>query len=82
MARPPLEVADLVRPAGTAFIERSRNWIGWKHIKVLLAIARCRTAAIACGNGPAGRRSARPKSSRTERSEAQKEIVRRATQCL
>ena len=46
MARPPLEVADLVRTAGTAFIERSRNWIGWKHIKVLLAIARCRTAAL------------------------------------
>jgi hypothetical protein len=26
--------------------ERSRKWIGWKHVKVLLAIARCRTAAL------------------------------------
>ena len=46
MIRPPLEVADLVRTAGTAFIERKRQWIRWAHIKVLLAIARCRTAAL------------------------------------
>ncbi len=46
MARPPLEVADLVRAAGEAFIERSRRWIRWKHVKVLRAIARCRTAAL------------------------------------
>jgi hypothetical protein len=46
MDRPPLEVADLVRAAGDAFIERSRKWINWKHVKVLLAIARCRTAAL------------------------------------
>src|SRR5450755_1323346 len=46
MDRPPLEVADLVRAAGNAFIERSRKWITWKHVKVLLAIARCRTAAL------------------------------------
>ena len=38
MDRPPLEVADLVRAAGDAFIERSRKWISWKHVKVLLAI--------------------------------------------
>src|SRR5580658_8898049 len=42
----PLEVADLVRAAGDAFIERSCKWITWKHVKVLLAIARCRTAAL------------------------------------
>jgi hypothetical protein len=42
MDRPPFEVADLVR----AVIERSRKWISWKHVKVLLAIARCRTAAL------------------------------------
>jgi hypothetical protein len=41
-----LEVADLVRSAGTAFIERNRAWIRWTHIKVLRAIARCRTAAL------------------------------------
>src|SRR6202045_1641369 len=46
MDRPPLEVADLVRAAGQAFIERSRKWISWKHIKVLLAIMRCRTAVL------------------------------------
>src|SRR2546426_11669435 len=46
MSRPPLEVADLVRAAGNAFIERSRKWITWKHVKVLLAIARCRTATL------------------------------------
>src|SRR5713101_1521633 len=46
MSRPPLEVADLIRAAGAAFIERSRQWISWKHSKVLLAIARCRTAAL------------------------------------
>ena len=46
MSRPPLEVADLVRAAGDAFIERNRQWIRWVHIKVLLAIRRCRTAAL------------------------------------
>jgi hypothetical protein len=46
MDRPPFEVADLVRAAGDAFIERSRKWITWKHVKVLLAIARCRTAVL------------------------------------
>jgi hypothetical protein len=46
MGRPPLEVADLIRIAGDAFIERNRQWIRWKHVKVLLAIARCRTAAL------------------------------------
>ena len=46
MSRPPLEVADLIRIAGDAFIERSRQWICWKHVKVLLAIRRCRTAAL------------------------------------
>jgi len=42
---PALEIADLIRTAGAAFVERNRQWIGWKHVKVLLAIARCRTAA-------------------------------------
>ncbi len=27
MSRPPLEVADLIRTAGAAFIERNREWI-------------------------------------------------------
>jgi hypothetical protein len=46
MSRLPLEVADLIRSAGAAFIERNRQWIRWQHVKVLLAIARCRTAAL------------------------------------
>jgi len=46
MKRPPLEVADLVRAAGDRFIEHSRRWITWAHIKVLRAIERCRTAAL------------------------------------
>jgi hypothetical protein len=46
MSRPPLEVADLIRSTGAAFIERNRQWIRWQHVKVLLAIARCRTAAL------------------------------------
>jgi hypothetical protein len=46
MNRPPFEVADLIRTAGVALIERNRQWIRWKHVKVLLAIARCRTAAL------------------------------------
>ena len=46
MNRPPLEVADIVRAAGEAFIERNRHWLRWKHVKVLRAIQRCRTAAL------------------------------------
>ncbi len=44
--RPLVEMADIVRCAGQAFIEHSRRWINWQHLKVLLAIARCRTAAL------------------------------------
>jgi Transposase zinc-binding domain len=54
-------VADLVRAAGSAFIERSRRWITWQHLKVLRAITRCRTAVLGghldqctdCGYRPA-----------------------------
>ncbi len=46
MSRPRLEVADLIRTAGTTFIERNRHWLRWPHIKVLRAIERCRTAAL------------------------------------
>jgi Putative transposase/Transposase zinc-binding domain len=46
MSRPPLEVADLIRSAGAAFFERNRHWLSWKHVKVLRAIRRCRTAAL------------------------------------
>ena len=46
MSRPLLEMADIVRCAGQAFVEHSRRWINWQHRKVLLAIVRCRTAAL------------------------------------
>ena len=46
MIRPPLEVADIVRTYGAAFVKRHGRWItGW-HLKVLRAIAACRTAAL------------------------------------
>jgi hypothetical protein len=44
--RPLLEIADLIHTAGVAFIKRNQQWIRWRHIKALLAIARCRTAAL------------------------------------
>ena len=46
MSRPPLEVADLIRAAGPAFIQRSRHWLTGQHLKILAAIQRCRTAAL------------------------------------
>ena len=46
MSRPQLEVADIIRSAGAGFIARNRHWLRWAHLKVLLAIARCRTAAL------------------------------------
>jgi hypothetical protein len=46
MNRPPLEMADIVRSAGQSFLQRSQHWIHWQHQKVLLAITRCRTAAL------------------------------------
>jgi hypothetical protein len=46
MARPPVEVADVIRAAGEAFFEGSRKWFTWLHLKVLTAILRCRTSAL------------------------------------
>jgi hypothetical protein len=46
MIRPPLEVADIVRSYGTAFVERHRRWLTLLHLKVLRAIAACRTPAL------------------------------------
>ena len=46
MSRPPLEVADIIRAAGEVFIEQNRHWLCWKHVKILRAIERCRTAAL------------------------------------
>lgn len=46
MNRPPFEVADIIRAAGKAFIEKNRSWLTGLHRKVLSAIERCRTAAL------------------------------------
>lgn len=46
MIRPPLEVADIVRTYGTAFVEQHRRWLTALHLKVLRAIVACRTAAL------------------------------------
>jgi hypothetical protein len=46
MARPPLEVADVVRLAGHGFLDNNRSWLNRLHLKVLTAIERCRTAAL------------------------------------
>src|SRR5687768_10796477 len=46
MAAPPVEVADIVRATGPAFIEHSRRWLTRVHLKVLTAIEHCRTAAL------------------------------------
>lgn len=46
MPRPPLEVADVIRAAGTTFFDHSRGWLTWLHSKVLTAILRCRTSLL------------------------------------
>ena len=44
MTRPPFEVADVIRTTGSRFHEH--NLLTWPQLKVLDAIARCRTAAL------------------------------------
>jgi hypothetical protein len=46
MTRPLLELADIIRAAGQRLIDRHPPWLTWLHVKVLLAIERCRTAAL------------------------------------
>ncbi len=46
MTRPPFEVANIIRQSGTRFIETHRAWLTAQHLRVLRAIARCRTAAL------------------------------------
>ena len=46
MTRPPFEVADIIRQYGTRFIEIHRGWLTTQHLRVLRAIAHCRTAAL------------------------------------
>jgi hypothetical protein len=46
MNRPLLELADIVAAAGQRFMDRPPAWFTWLHLKILLAIARCRTVAM------------------------------------
>jgi Putative transposase/Transposase zinc-binding domain len=46
LRQPSIEVADIIRAAGPAFFERSCKWLTWLHVKVLLAILRCRTPLL------------------------------------
>jgi hypothetical protein len=46
MIRPPLEVADIVRTYGTAFVKQHCRWLTALHLKVLRAMVACRTAAL------------------------------------
>jgi hypothetical protein len=46
MQRPVLELADVIRAAGEAFLDRSQGWFTWLHLKVYNAILACRTAAL------------------------------------
>src|SRR5271169_701156 len=46
MPQPPVEVADIIRAAGEAFFDGSRQWLTWFHIKVLTAILYCRTSTL------------------------------------
>src|SRR6202051_3197587 len=46
MTWPLLELADIIRAAGQRLIDRHPAWLTWLHVKVLVAIERCRTAAL------------------------------------
>jgi hypothetical protein len=46
MDRPTLEVADLIRDAGPAFLTHAWQWFTWLHLKVLRAVLNCRTATL------------------------------------
>jgi len=46
MNRPTFEVADIIRAQGDRFLERNRSWLDDHQLRVLRAIARCRTAEL------------------------------------
>jgi Putative transposase/Transposase zinc-binding domain len=46
MTRPPWEVADVIQRGGSRFLDRYRRCLTYPQVKVLNAIARCRTAAL------------------------------------
>jgi predicted Zn-ribbon and HTH transcriptional regulator len=46
MSRPTLEVADLIQAQGARFVDQYRQQLSYQQLKVLRAIAQCRTAAL------------------------------------
>lgn len=46
MSRPTLEVADILRVAGSSFVKQHGPHLAPQHRKVMDAIVRCRTAAL------------------------------------
>ena len=46
MKGPLVELADIVAVAAHHFTDRPPGWFTWMHLKVLVAIERCRTAAM------------------------------------
>jgi hypothetical protein len=46
MSQPPFEVADIIRQYGNSFIAKHPSWLTWLHLRVLYAIAVCRTATL------------------------------------
>ena len=46
MQRPLLELAAIVGAAGHRFLDRPPAWFTWLHVKILVAIEQCRTAAM------------------------------------
>jgi Transposase zinc-binding domain len=46
MARPALEVADILRDHGSAWREANRGHVSLDQLKVMSAIERCRTKAL------------------------------------
>jgi hypothetical protein len=46
LLQPSIEVADIIRAAGPAFFEGRHRWLTWLHVRVLLAILRCRTSLL------------------------------------
>lgn len=46
MTRPLLELADIIAAAGHRLKDHPPAWFTWLHLKVLIAIERCRTVAL------------------------------------
>jgi hypothetical protein len=46
MNRPLIELADVIRAAADRLLDRPPAWLSWLHVKVVMAILRCRTAAL------------------------------------